>query len=141
MEESKKKPIMIGVIIVCLAVAGIITYSRSGGGDSIDSIPDEEMVWVKCNNPACKAEYQMSKKAYYKNIAEIANVMSPTAPPLVCEKCGENSVFLAEKCPKCGVVFFSNAAGPNDFSDRCPECGFSATEDSRERRKKEMSGG
>ena len=140
MEESKKKPIMIGVIIVCLAVAGIITYSRSGGGDSIDSISDEELVWAKCANKSCGAEYQMSKKAYYKNIGEIADVMSPTVPPLVCEKCSEHSIYLAEKCPKCEVVFFSDSV-PNDFSDRCPECGFSATEDSRERRKKEMSGG
>jgi len=140
MEESKKKPIMIGVIVVCLAVAGIITYSRySGSGGGVDDIPEGEMTWVKCNNPECKAEYQMSKKEYFKYIEENAQIMSPTAPPLVCEKCGKQSCFRAEKCtnPDCGIVFFSGAV-PNDFTDRCPECGRSETEEIRNARKREM---
>jgi hypothetical protein len=63
MEDSRKKPIMIGVIVVCLIVAGLITFAkRSGSKSGIDSIPDEKMTWVKCNNPSCKAEYQMSEK-------------------------------------------------------------------------------
>ena len=142
MEESKKKPIMIGVIIACLAVAGIITYSRSGGGGGVGSISEEEVIWVKCNNPSCSTEYQMSKKAYYKYMEANADVMSPTVPPLVCKQCSEHSAFLAEKCqnPNCGIVFF-NGAVPNDFSDRCPECGQSATEESRKARMREMSGG
>ncbi len=137
MEESKKKPIMIGVIVVCLAVAGIYTYiGRSGGGDDIDSISDEEMIWAKCNNPACKAEYQTSKKGYFKYVEEHANPMAQTAPPLVCEKCGEPSVFRAEKCmnPDCGIVFLRGAV-PNDFADRCPECKRSETEEIRKRRR------
>ncbi len=66
MEESKKKPIMIGVIVVCLAVAVIITYSRYSGGGGIDDIPEGEMIWAKCNNPNCKAEYQIGLKAYHE---------------------------------------------------------------------------
>jgi len=137
MEESKKKPIMIGVIVVCLAVAGIITYSRrSGGGDTIDSISDAEMIWAKCNNPACKAEYQTSKKGYFKYVEEHANPMAQTAPPMICEKCGEPSVFRAEKCmnPDCGIVFLRGTV-PNDFADRCPECKRSETEEIRKRRR------
>ncbi len=143
MEESKKKPIMIGVIIVCLAVAGIYTYSRhSGSGYTMDSIPDEEMIWVKCANDSCGATYQMSKKAYFKYIEENAQTMSPTAPPLVCEKCGEQSGYRAEKCtnPACGIVFFRGAV-PNDFADRCPECGHSKTEEIRDARKRERAAG
>jgi len=137
MEESKKKPIMIGVIVVCLAVAGIITWSRhGGGGGGVDSISDEEMIWVKCNNPACKAEYQTSKKGYLKYVSDHANPMAPTAPALICEKCGEPSVFRAEKCmnPDCGIVFLRGVV-PNDFADRCPECGRSETEEIRKRRR------
>ena len=106
-----------------------------GSGDTIDSIPDEEMIWVKCNNPACKAEYQTSKKGYFKYVEEHANPMAPTPPPLVCEKCGEQSVYRAEKCmnPDCGIVFLRGAV-PNDFPDRCPECGYSTTEETRKAR-------
>jgi len=139
MEESKKKPIMIGVIVVCLAVAGIITYSRySGGGGGIESISEKEMIWVKCRNPSCVAEYQMSKKAYHKYIKEHPNPnpMMPIAPPLICEKCGEPSIFEAIKCanPDCGIVFFKGSV-PADHADRCPKCKQSATEESREKRK------
>ena len=146
MEESKKKPIMISVIVVCLVVAGIITYSRysGGGGGGIESISGKEMIWVKCRNPSCGAEYQMSKKAYYKYIKEHPNPnpMMPTAPPLICKKCGEPSIYEAEKCtnPDCGIVFFKNSV-PNDFADRCPKCGRSKTEESRKARLRERAAG
>jgi predicted RNA-binding Zn-ribbon protein involved in translation (DUF1610 family) len=138
MEESKKKPIMIAVIVVCLAVAGIITFARrSGGGGGIDSIPAGKMTWVKCNNPECKTEYQMEEKQYYKAIQERLNpaaMMSTVA--LICEKCGKPSVYKAEKCgnPTCGVVFLANSV-PNDFADRCPKCGRSEIEEIRKARK------
>ncbi len=61
--------------------------------------------------------------------------MAMVAPPVVCKKCGEQSVFRAEKCqnPDCGIVFLRGSV-PGDFADRCPECGRSETEESRKRR-------
>ena len=38
MDADKKKPIMIGIIVVCLILAGGITYFRLGG-ESSDAIP------------------------------------------------------------------------------------------------------
>lgn len=134
MEEGKKKTVMIGVIIACLVVAGVITFSRrSGGGGDLSSISDEEMTWVKCNNPACKAEYQTGLKAYYQYIQENVNPVAQTTAPLVCEKCGEHSVYRAEKCPNCEIVFLRNSV-PGDHFDRCPKCKYSETEESRKRR-------
>lgn len=138
MEDSRKKPIMIGVIVVCLGVAAAITLMRgSGGGSGIDSIPDDKMLWVKCSNPACKAEYEMSEKQYFKGINERLNpmAMARSTPPLTCEKCSKDSLFRAEKCanPSCGTVFFRDSV-PNDLPDRCPECGQSKTEESRRKR-------
>ena len=106
---------------------------RSSG---IDSIPLEETIWVKCTNPDCKAAYQMGKRAYFKYIEEHADPMSPSAPALVCKKCGEQSVFRAEKCmnPDCGQVFLRGTV-PNDFPDRCPKCSRSETEEIRKRRR------
>jgi len=137
MEDSKKKPIMIAVVIVCLGVAGAVTFMRGGGsGGSIDDIPDDKMVWVKCNNPQCMAEYQMGEKTYYKTVQERTDPRSLSTPALICEKCGKPSVYKAVKCanPECGVVFLSGSV-PNDFADRCPKCGKSETEEIRKRRK------
>ncbi len=136
MEEGKKKPIMIGVIVACLVLAALVTFSRrGGGGGGIEDISEEEMIWVKCNNPNCKTEYEMGKKAYFEYIQEHMDPMAMVAPPVVCKSCGEGSVYRAEKCqgPDCGIVFFRGSV-PNDFADRCPECGRSETEEIRKRR-------
>jgi predicted Zn-ribbon and HTH transcriptional regulator len=138
MEESKKKPIMIAVIVVCLVVAGIITFAkRSGGGGGYESIPEGKMTWVKCNNPDCKAEYQMEEREYFKAMKERLNpaaMMSTVA--LICEKCGKASLGKAHKCgnPSCGAVFFDNSV-PNDHPDRCPKCKRSEIEEIRKARK------
>jgi len=142
MEDSRKKPIMIGVIVVCLGVAAAVTLMRgSGGGSGIDAIPDDKMTWVKCSNPACKAEYEMGEKQYFKGMEERLNpmAMARSTVPLTCEKCGKDSLFRAEKCvnPSCGAVFFRDSV-PNDLFDRCPECKQSKTEEIRRER---MAGG
>ncbi|MFC1604309.1 hypothetical protein ACFL5F_04700 [Planctomycetota bacterium] len=141
MEDSKKKPIMIGVIVVCLVIAGLVTFARrGGGGGGIDGIPDDKMTWVKCNNPSCKAEYEMSEKQYHKDLQERFNPMARSTPALACEKCGKDSAYQAFKCPNpsCGTVFIRGIAGQNDFNDRCPKCKQSETE---EIRKKRLAGG
>ena len=135
MEESKKKAVMIGVIVACVAVAGVVTYIRySGSSSGIEGIPAGEMMWVKCSNKACNAEYQISKRDYYQFMKEHANPLA-SAPPMVCQKCGKDSVYAAVKCenPQCGTVFFENSVR-GDFPDRCPKCGYSATEESRKKR-------
>jgi DNA-directed RNA polymerase subunit RPC12/RpoP len=136
MEDSKKKPIMIAVIVLCLGVAGAITYMRhSGSGGGINDIPEGKMMWVKCNNPQCNAEYEISEKEYYKEIqARMNPATMMSTPALICEKCGKPSVYKAYKCPYCGNVFFANSV-PNDFEDRCPKCNKSKTEETRKARK------
>jgi len=134
MEESRKKPIMVIVTVVCLALVAVITYSRhSGSAGTIDSISDSEMTWVKCRNKDCGAEYQMGLKVYYKEVQANTNQLMPSAPALICKKCGKLSLYRAEKCEKCGKVFFC-ASVPNDFPDRCPYCGYSKTEAIRKAR-------
>jgi len=138
MEESRKKPIMIAVIVVCLGAAAFITFrGGSGGGGGFEDIPNDATVWVKCNNPSCNAEYEMNEKEYYKQMREQPfDPDAPSAPPLTCEKCGKPSLYLAIKCanPACGIVFFKGAAGPNDFPDRCPKCRISKMEEDRKQR-------
>ena len=138
MEDSKKKPVMIGVIVVCLAVAGLVTYMRSGGDGGIDSISDDETRWVKCNNPACKAEYEMGLKKYFQDLQANMNPnpMATTATALTCKECDKRSLFGAKKCANtaCGVVFIEGISGPDDHADRCPKCGQSEIEEIRKKR-------
>ncbi len=132
--------VKIGIIVVCLVLAVVIIFwTWGGGGSSIDDISDDEMTWVICLNKSCNATYEMSLKEYFKFMRN-ANPMAP-APALTCEKCGEPSVYRAAKCqnPDCGIVFRMNSV-PNDHADRCPKCGKSAIEESRNARKKEMAG-
>jgi hypothetical protein len=81
MEESRKKLIMISVIVVCIGLAAAITYrTRHGRVGTIDYIPEGKMTWVKCANKDCGAEYQMDKKGYFKDIEEHMEPMAMTAP-------------------------------------------------------------
>ena len=102
----------------------------------IESIPETDMIWVKCKNSDCKAVYQMGKRAYFKYIEENMDPMAMVAPPLVCEKCAKKSIYRAEKCGNldCGLVFLRGSV-PNDFADRCPACGNSNIEEQRKRRR------
>ena len=142
MDESQKKNLMIGIIVVCLIVAGYLAYANLTGGSagSINSIPADEMVWVKCTNKSCQAEYQMGKRQYYEQVEEVVR-KNPMASytPVKCEKCGNNTALLAEKCPYCGTIFITGSI-PGDQPDRCPNCKKSATEESRNARKKAQGG-
>lgn len=130
MEESKKKPLMIGIIVVCLVVAGIITFATRSGPDI--GIPDsykKEQVWLKCRDPKCDAEYQMNMAEYYE-LREQFRQEHPRftgEPPMTCPECGQQSAYLAAKCSKCGTIF-EVGWKRGDYEDRCPKCGYSQIE-------------
>ena len=125
MEDSKKKPVMIGVIVVCLIAAAVI-FIKTSSQDSA-STAKGQMIWIKCADEACGAEYQMDSEKF--GLAIMKGGMPSTIPVLVCEKCGKETAYRAEKCPKCGTVFFKGAMGEQKFPDTCPKCGFSAVEE------------
>lgn len=128
-----RNTVYVVVIVVCLIGAGVIfLLTRGGGPGGIESIDPSEMILVKCNNADCGAVYEMPKRDYYKYIEERADPMMRSAPALVCKECGEPSVYRAVKCEECGHVFFYG--NPNDFNDRCPECGYSKMEAERKAR-------
>jgi len=136
MDEAQKKPLMIGVVVVCLVVAVAITIKTwPSGAKGIPGIYKHESIWVKCRNPACKTEYQMNKYDYHKAIEDyfIKHPQAPAIPGLKCEKCDKNSLYAAYKCPKCATVF-EGGLKPGDFADRCPKCGYSAIEEGRKKK-------
>ncbi len=111
---------------------------RSGSGGGIGSLSDSEKKWVKCNNPECKAEYEMGNKTYHEECQANVNPnpMATTATALTCKKCDKRSVYGAFKCPDpdCGTVFIEGISGADDHADRCPDCDKSEIEESRKRR-------
>ncbi len=127
MEDSAKKAVMIVVVIVCLAAAGVIAYKFRPG--RAPTVQGGTMMWVKCNKEGCGYEYQIDEKDYFGFILKKggASVVRSGIPALKCPKCGEESVYKAIKCEKCGKVFFPGSVeGP--FNDKCPGCGFSKKE-------------
>ncbi|MHC4482662.1 MAG: hypothetical protein ACYSW4_03855 [Planctomycetota bacterium] len=135
MEESKKKPVMIGVIIVCFAVAGAITY-MTRSREPYENPEDLEniMMWVKCRNPQCEGEYEISMKEHadFWKQYKLDNPGIQRAPTMICKSCGEESVYRATKCAKCGLVF-EIVRRRGDYADRCPKCKYSQTEVEREK--------
>ena len=130
MIEGKKKPVMIGFIVVCLGLAGAIAYMSRSERSGLDSVPRGQMIWVKCRNPDCATEYQIDNKDYWEYIEKHRNPMLLSVPSLICRDCEKGSVFRAVKCEKCGLVFFHGTVH-GDFADTCPECGFSKMEEQR----------
>ena len=131
MEESKKKPIMVGIVVACLILAGVITFMSRSESSGIEAF-EGRLVWVKCSNSDCETEYQMDMKDYFKQIEE--RTTGTATPPLPCKECAKESIYRAIKCAneKCGIIFFYGSV-PNDFADRCPECGRSKIEEDVER--------
>lgn len=128
MEDSKKKIVMAGVIIASLFLAIGITFLTSSKDDGVNSIKSGQIIWVKCKNQDCAAEYQVDKREYLKHLEEHGDPMAPEPP--VCKQCGKKSIYRAEKCEQCGLIFFVGSV-PKDFADRCPQCGYSRTEELR----------
>lgn len=135
MEDSKKKMIMVVVVVACLGVAGAITFMGGSKETGIETIKAGEMLLLKCSNPDCSAVYDMEKKLFFETIQARRGEAGMTAgmPPLVCKECSKESVYEAIKCEKCGVTFFVGSVR-GDFSDRCTECGYSKKEERRKTR-------
>ena len=141
MEQGSKKTIMLGVIMVCLVLAGVIAY-KTTQSRKINLEQFEGMnTWVQCRNPACKHEYQMPLVDYYKYIEEHRDPTTLATPPLTCEKCGEPSAYRAIKCPKCGFFYEDGSVPRGDFSDRCPKCSYSQEEENRKAAAEARRGG
>jgi len=128
---DKKKLIMVVVVIVCLGLAVAITFMRNSDKAGVASLDSSEKVWVKCNNPSCGAEYQISAREYFETTDK--NRKDPLrTPPLLCQKCKQESIFLAKQCDKCKKIFFPSPA-KGDYPDRCTYCGYSRIEELKKR--------
>jgi DNA-directed RNA polymerase subunit RPC12/RpoP len=126
MEDGKKKKVMMIIIAACLLVAAALAFFTGSRKGKIPSF-EGETVTLLCINPDCLATYEMGMHEYYKYIKEHRNPMSLSAPPMVCEKCQEQSAHKGFKCEKCDNAFLPFAAQERT-PDVCPKCGIRVTE-------------
>lgn len=130
MAENMKKPILIAIVVLCIVAGGAVTLVSRSGRSGIPKSFATEMTWVKCRNPQCGTEYQITKKEYFLYVEKNQDWRSAGAPALTCQKCGEPGIYRAVKCESCGLVFEMGSV-PLDYQDRCPECKFSKLEQNK----------
>jgi hypothetical protein len=138
MEAGMKKNIMMLVVVVCLIAAVLIFVKTKQKGDEGPGQFKGQMIWVKCQNDKCNAEYQMDKADFYKTEEDLryTRTNQPGYIPLTCQKCGKETIYRAYKCDKCGTVFFEAAGGDQYYPDLCPKCHYSKMKEIRDAKKK-----
>lgn len=126
MDEGKKKQVMIGVVVLCLVLAAVITIATN-----TDSSGPKSPVNLRCANQKCNYIYELSQKEYKNQIEELGPKSPNWKPRLACPECSKNSAFVARKCQKCDEIFLPNPR--QKYPDKCTKCGYSPREERRKR--------
>jgi hypothetical protein len=130
MDEGQKKNVMLGIVVFCIVVAGIIFWTSGSGNDNSGLKSFEgKTTWMKCNNPKCGHAYEFELTEYFEFMQKNAVTLGPP-PGMECPECGEKSAFRAFKCPKCEQIHFYGQAN-DSYPDMCPKCKYSVTEERR----------
>ncbi len=132
MDEDKKQKVKIVFVAVCLILAVVVYLLKRV--KSFSTIKTKRTMQMLCANEECNAEYEVTPEQYRETMVPSGGPGSGMVRDLgprrfVCRECGEESAFLAMKCTRCGFVFTQNYDDTTDYSDRCPECDYSAIED------------
>ena len=116
------------IIIVCIGLAIIVTYTNIGGGGRA-SIKPGDRIWLKCRNPDCGEAFQITRGEYFEYTQKILQEKGFVGMAYLCPKCQKKSAYPAIKCLNCGNVFEKGTVPYTDGpADTCPECGFSKME-------------
>lgn len=131
MDEDKKQKVLIGVIVGCLVLAGIITLvtNRGKGRRGRGSTGPITML---CINDQCNADYELSIDEMREQM-EGFNEFLMDNPIYICPECNERSAYRSIICSQCDTIFVP--IQNNDYRDRCPECKYSKSEERRKARK------
>jgi predicted Zn-ribbon and HTH transcriptional regulator len=139
-EKQLKIALLISTGITVILAAGFVVESLTGSENvEIQEAVQSSGIWMLCDNPDCEAAYEITVEEFRemvraKGVMLGPNVMSQLA--FTCKVCGQETAYRGMKCQKCGALFIMEEV-PGDFSDRCPECGYSAIEEAiKEKREK-----
>ena len=129
MDEAKKKPVMIGIIVVCLVAAvGISYFTRDNTTNPKGANNPRPFI---CTN--CGADFELTPE----EVKEEVMALGPAARMMQvfdCPECSEKAAVPAYRCAKCEIVFAPSEAEDARYTDRCPECGYSAFEERASRK-------
>jgi hypothetical protein len=129
MTDETKKFLAIAAAVVCLAVAGWVSYNtffgEGGGGEATG---DMALLCTTCGGfeiPISEFRDMMNKNA--QNM--MMPMMGPSMMAMECPKCHKKTCYVAQKCDKCKNIFVFGQAKDPQYPDRCPKCRFSQIED------------
>lgn len=130
MDEDKKQKIMIGIVAGCLGLAVIITVvtNLGKGGGRGPTGP----VTMLCINEQCNADFDLEVDEMREQLNQMTggnDMMMMTTPVFICNECNQRSAYRAMICTQCDTMFVP--VQNSDFRDRCPDCGYSRTEERR----------
>lgn len=127
MDEDKKNKVLIGVIVGCLVLAAIITVVTNRG-DGRGSRGSTGPITMLCINDQCNADFELSIDEL-KEQMEGFNEFLMDNPIYICPECNKRSAYRSIICSQCDTIFVP--VQNNDYRDRCPECGYSKSEERR----------
>ena len=129
MTEETKKFLAIGAVVVCLGVAGWVTYNTFFAGEGTGTLSgDMPLLCTSCGGfeiPVSQFQEIMSKNP--QNMMMMPGM--PGQMTIDCPKCNKKTCYPAQKCTKCQNIFVFGQARDSQFPDRCPKCKFSEFED------------
>lgn len=128
MTEETKKFLAIGAVVVCLGIAGTVTYKTFfGDGGGVSMSGDVPLLCTTCGG------FEIPMKQFQEIMSKNPMGMMPGMPGqqmvIDCPKCNKKTCYPAQKCPKCQNIFVFGQARDQNFPDRCPKCKFSEYED------------
>lgn len=106
--------VKIGIVVVLLVAAVIITVKFTLGGEEAAQVADETKTLWMCAGCADTSEFTV------KQTTVMAREAGPPAPPLICAKCKEKKVYRAMRCDKCQTAYFTSDVP--DATGVCPKC-------------------
>lgn len=126
--EQKQKQILIVVVCIVLAV-GVTIFTNLGGGGSSRRVKGNKTIQLMCVNEDCLVDYEVTREEFRELMVGQRPMMEIS---FVCKECDEQTAYIATKCESCEVVFIPDYQATDDYPDRCPDCGYSKTEEERE---------
>ena len=106
MDEDKKQKIMIGLIVGCLVLAGIITVvtnlGKGGGRRKRPTGP----VTMLCINNKCNADFELSQEELVEQMRQMGDgdFMMMQTPKFICPECNNRSAYRATICGECDTM-------------------------------------
>jgi len=133
MDEQTKQYLVIGITVVCLSVAGTMSYRSFFGGSGGGDTGDRQIALMCASCGGFEVSVDEFREIMSQQGPDLMMMMMPgQAATMECPQCGKKSCYQAQKCKQCETIFVFGQAKDKNYPDRCPKCSFSYIEDRRQ---------